>query len=99
MIDLLTALYPKVPISKNNFLNKIRFYSLARFSTRHVANFLLPLYFKLVNFFFPKMHVLNSKDEIGLIVSFTSFPARIDNVWLVVESILRQSVKPDKIIL
>jgi len=33
------------------------------------------------------------------IVSFTSFPARINNVWLVVESILRQTQKPDMIIL
>lgn len=35
----------------------------------------------------------------GLIVSLTSFPARIDNVWQVVECMLRQSVRPEKIIL
>ena len=35
----------------------------------------------------------------GLIVSFTSFPARIDNVWQVVECMLRQTIKPEKIIL
>lgn len=35
----------------------------------------------------------------GLIVSLTSFPERIDNVWQVVECMLRQSVKPEKIIL
>jgi hypothetical protein len=33
------------------------------------------------------------------IVSLTTFPARIRKVWLTIESILRQSEKPDKIIL
>ncbi len=34
-----------------------------------------------------------------IIVSLTSFPARIRSVWLTVETILRQSVKPQYIIL
>lgn len=34
-----------------------------------------------------------------IIVSLTSFPKRIDTVWLTIETLLRQSVKPDKIIL
>jgi hypothetical protein len=34
-----------------------------------------------------------------VIVSFTSFPARIANVWQVVECIKRQTVRPSKIIL
>ena len=33
------------------------------------------------------------------IVSVTSFPARIDDIWVTLETILRQSFKPDKIIL
>lgn len=33
------------------------------------------------------------------IVSFTSFPKRIENVWMVVDSIFRQQVKPRKICL
>lgn len=33
------------------------------------------------------------------IVSLTSFPARINNVWITVETILRQSFKPDAVIL
>ena len=33
------------------------------------------------------------------IVSLTTFPARINKVWLTIESILRQDEKPDKIIL
>lgn len=34
-----------------------------------------------------------------IIVSLTSFPARIDYVWICIESLFRQSVQPDKIIL
>jgi hypothetical protein len=33
------------------------------------------------------------------IVSLTSFPARIDDIWISIETILRQSFKPDMIIL
>jgi len=37
--------------------------------------------------------------EESYIVSLTSFPARIDTLWITIETILRQSYKPDKIIL
>lgn len=33
------------------------------------------------------------------VVSLTSFPARIDDLWLCIETILRQSFRPDKVIL
>lgn len=43
---------------------------------------------------------LNSepRDE-TYIVSLTSFPARINEIWITIETLLRQSFKPDKIIL
>jgi hypothetical protein len=41
---------------------------------------------------------LNSSEQ-KVVVSLTSFPARIDYVWICIESIIRQSVKPDLIIL
>ncbi len=43
---------------------------------------------------------LNSlpRDE-TYIVSLTSYPARINEIWITIETILRQSFKPDKIIL
>lgn len=34
-----------------------------------------------------------------IIVSLTSYPKRINTVWLTIETLLRQTVKPDKIIL
>ena len=60
--------------------------------TRAVANNVLPSY--LANSPRP-----TGQEEADIIVSFTSFPARIDKVWLVVECMLRQSLLPKKIIL
>lgn len=40
-----------------------------------------------------------TKKEIDVIVSFTSYPARIENVWQVVECMFRQTYLPKKIIL
>ena len=39
------------------------------------------------------------RGNVPVIVSFTSFPARIQNVWQVVECMLRQTYMPSKIIL
>lgn len=58
---------------------------------RGVANVILPHYLA------KSQKRSNSGNEI--IVSFTSFPARINNVWQVVECMLRQTVLPSKIIL
>lgn len=47
-----------------------------------------------------KKYGLNRKPrEQKVIVSFTSYPKRIKDVWLVAETLLRQSVKPDEVIL
>ena len=47
-----------------------------------------------------KKYGLNRKPrEKKVIVSFTSYPKRIGDVWLVAETLLRQSCKPDKVIL
>ncbi len=43
--------------------------------------------------------VTKTKREQKVIISLTSFPKRIDTVWLTIETLLRQSVKPDKVIL
>lgn len=41
---------------------------------------------------------LDNRNE-GIIVSLTSFPARINTVWMGIESIMKQTVRPSKIIL
>jgi len=37
--------------------------------------------------------------EVPFVVSMTSFPARIDEVWITVDTLLRQSYRPDALIL
>jgi hypothetical protein len=39
------------------------------------------------------------KRDFELIVTLTAIPSRIDNIWITLESIFRQSYKPDRIIL
>ena len=47
-----------------------------------------------------KRYGLNcNKRSQKVIVSLTSYPKRINTVWITIETLLRQSFKPDKIIL
>lgn len=75
--------YPGVPYWVLTPLRKI---------VRYGANKTLPKYLG-------KGQFPNGKTEKGVIISFTSFPARINDVWKVVESLKNQSVLPEKIIL
>lgn len=43
--------------------------------------------------------IIAEKRAVPIIVSVTSFPARINDVWISLESLFRQTVKPDMIIL
>ncbi|WP_395632345.1 hypothetical protein [Flavobacterium sp.] len=45
------------------------------------------------------MGIATEPRVVPLIVSVTSFPARIEDVWISLESLMRQTVKPDAIIL
>lgn len=60
--------------------------------TRGVAYRVLPRYLE-------KRHRNRLNSRCNIIVSFTSFPARINNVWQVVECMKRQTCKPAKILL
>lgn len=97
MVDFFYCIYTSIK-TKNKFLNKIRYYSLLRFIIRRISNTLLPLYFSFTQRNNNHQLTTNNKNK-HIIVSLTSFPARIDNLWLVIETLLRQSYKPDKIIL
>lgn len=97
MIDYFTKIYSSIK-NRNSFLTKIRFYSLLRVLVRQTANLILPVYFNFTKEKY-RLSEVNNKVDDGLIVSFTSFPARIKKVHLVVESILRQTVLPSRIIL
>ena len=64
-----------------------------------VINILIPSYFYLTDLLSSKRLEKKIETEESYIVSLTSFPVRIRKVWLTIETILRQKVKPDKIIL
>lgn len=89
VINLITSTYGKL----HNYPG-VPFWLLTPFRkiVREIANIILPLYLK-------RTHEQNKISGKEIIISFTSFPARINEVWKVVESLKRQSVRPGKIIL
>lgn len=89
VLNLLTNVYGRLHNYKH-----IPFWVLTPFRkiVRGIANFILPLYLARTT---PK-----TKDgKEGIIVSFTSFPARIKDVWKVVKSLKNQTIRPEHIIL
>ncbi len=98
MIDYFDKLFTSIE-NKNRVLSKIKYYTFLRFTIKLFLNLIAPLYFRFTSkntkHSIPKCF----KKEKLIIVSLTSFPARIKRVWLVIETILRQTQKPDKIIL
>ena len=88
-LNILTGLYSRL----HNYPG-VPYWVLTPFRrvVRGVANIVLPRYLSYIH----KKQKMSGK---GIIISFTSFPARIKNVWQVVESLKKQSVKPEKIIL
>lgn len=98
IVDLFDKHYSGIT-DRKTFLTKAKFYSLERFFIRVIANLVLPLYFKITKN--NKEARLSNKNYHSpkLIVSLTTFPLRIKRVWIVIESILRQTHKPDMIIL
>lgn len=88
-LDLLTAIYAKL----HNY-NGVPYWALTplRKTLRSIANVVIPPYLSKA----PKTQGQQMSD---VIVSLTSFPARIDNVWQVIECMLRQTCRPKKILL
>lgn len=86
--------------SRNKFLKALRFYQTVNYLSARIANYVLPYYFNKT-LYSPKYCLDLTKKNASprIIVCITSFPARIKKTWLAVESILRQTVKPDKILL
>lgn len=94
MINFFNKIY-SISFNNNDFLNKLRLNSLIRYITRIVANKALPIYLSNRK----NYGLFVGQREKKIIVSLTSFPNRIPKLWLVIETLLSQSVKPDKIIL
>ena len=98
MIDFFDRLYSSIH-DRNLLFKKLKFYSLFRFTIRAYINIVAPFYFYLTQKNKKYSLVECSKNQGRIIVSLTSFPNRISRIWLVIETILRQTKKPDKIIL
>lgn len=99
MTDFFTMLYPDAVSNKNAVLERLKIYSLIRFIIRNLANAILPLYYRLTRKRFALDRIPCSEVNDELIISLTSFPARIRKVHLVIETLLRQTELPDRIIL
>jgi hypothetical protein len=97
MVDFFDKVYSFQ--SSNKFLAKIRFFSGLRLITKITANFVVPVYYLIIRDFARILIKDDEKSNKRIIVSLTSFPNRIDRLWIVIESLLRQSYKPDLIIL
>lgn len=81
----------------------VRVMSPFRYVFRRIANYVIPIYLSYtsgnVKNMKKKTELLKGAMGKKIIVSLTTFPARIDKVWIVIECMLRQTVCPDKIVL
>lgn len=98
LVDFFHSIYSEIK-GKNKVLSKIQFYSFLRLLIRSLINILVPIVYSI-----SKSKPLNSLKKKSsssprIIISLTTFPARVSRVWIVIETILRQKTKPDKIIL
>lgn len=98
MIDLFYNLFPSYDNNKK-FLTKIHYYAIIRILIYKISNIIIPLYFLFTNKKYKHKSKRNNSNQTPIIISLTSFPARINKLWIVIETLLRQSYKADLIIL
>jgi len=89
-----------------NLLYRIYFF---RFKNNKIDSIYNRIIIRLINLILPLLFTLNpikskldynsSNSRPRIIVSLTSFPIRTKKVWLVIETLLMQKTKPDKILL
>jgi len=96
-MNKLLAFYYSLPHdSKFGIMSKIVNRVMARLFKRYLDR-TVPKSFKKRTF--KDLGINTGPREELYVVSLTSFPARIDDVWIAIECLLRQTFKPDKIIL
>lgn len=90
-------------VSLYNFQrHKMRLLSPFRFITRELASFFIPKWLErsdTICHLPAREYLAKYKIEKKIIISLTTFPARISEVWQVIECMKRQTVSPDKILL
>ena len=76
--------------------------------SKRIAKMTYKLCLRVVQIFVPMLYSCIENEDTGvttndygvpIILSLTSFPARIESVWLTVETLMRQDMKPNRIIL
>lgn len=92
MINFYHKLYNKTYVLKNTFLSTIKLDAILRLIIVYIANIMIPIYLKFNIRYKPVK-------QTEFVVSLTSFPNRISKVHLVIETVLRQTFKPKRIIL
>lgn len=90
LIDYLYALSLDKDIRKPNRLKFI-----PRNIIKYLVNIIVPYYYRITKFFYR----LTPNENPEYVLSLTSFPARIASLHIVIESLIRQKKKPDRLIL
>lgn len=98
MIDLFDKFYSSLK-ENDEKTRQANYYSALRFIIRLTVNLITPIYYYLTKYNKSYSITPSQRKEGRIIITLTSFPVRIGRVWLVIETILRQTKKPDKIIL
>jgi hypothetical protein len=96
LIDFFHGIYNDTYRIKSTVLKACKVPAIIRLVILSLANTIIPLFlrfYKIVTL--PKSGVVN----IAPVVTLTSFPQRIDKIHLVIESLLRQTIQPSRIIL
>lgn len=98
MMNSLLNIYHKLPHDRSLGIVSKAFNRLAARVIKRILDRKVPAYFIKTRDNYP-LGINQEPREKKVIVSFTSFPARIADVWIVVECLFRQTYKADKIIL
>lgn len=93
MLNTVNKLYSSTACFPN-WIKRLRIDSICRHVIVHFTCHILRFIYRISS---SRIDVY--RDGPKIIVSLTSIPKRIDDVWLVLESLLRQTCKPDKIII
>lgn len=97
-MNLLYKIYYAIPnFSRFGFLGKV-INKLMAMILKRVFDLFVPIYLKKTSIK-SGVGINNDSRDKKVIVSLTSFPARINDIWITIECILRQSYKPDMVIL
>jgi hypothetical protein len=97
-MNTLLNIYFRLPHDRSLGIISKAFNRLAAKVLKRILDRTVPNYFLKTQKDFPSGINRNPRDK-KVVISFTSFPGRIDDVWIVVECLFRQSYQADKIIL